>query len=409
LPRRPLPGSGQTIMHKRFSQFASMMLLPLSCLALAGLAMVLADLLDRLAVPYAGILLQAGLMVFRSAPLLVAVSIANGLIVHEKGLAVIAAALSSLTWTATAAAVVEARSPAGILPAYDLGWLTGLAVGLMTYGVFHFTERKIRSRTLARFVNPHTLVVWQLPLAVAGGVLSGLIWLLAAQGLARVAQWIWQSGDAGLFVYGLLNRLLLPFGLHHVVDHALWQLAGDYTTQGGILVQGDLGRFLAGDPTAGRFTAGFFPVMMLVIPAALAAAWLAGRIAERSRTWLLPAAAASAALLGGITEAADFLILFISPFLYLFYALLTGLSMVLSSQLQVLHGFTFSAGLLDYTAFWSMATRPVWLLAIGAVLGALAFAVFFLIMKRFAWTVPLAGLEQAGMIRTSTLHEEPVP
>ncbi|MDW7657966.1 MAG: PTS transporter subunit EIIC [Bacillota bacterium] len=402
---RHLPGARKNVlqlpgkMQRCYIQFGSMMILPLSCLGLAGIVMVLADLLARLSVPYAGILLQIGLIVFRYAPLLVAIGIVNGLIVHEKGLAVFAAALSALIWTTAGMAIVQANAPAEAASAYDLGWLTGLAAGFMTFGLFRITERKIRSPLLVRIFNPRSLVVWQMPIAGIGGVISGYLWLLAEQYLIRLALWIPQAGEMGLFVYGLLNRLLLPVGLHHVLDHTLWQQTGDFTTQNGILIQGDLTRFLAGDPTAGQFTAGFFPIMLFVIPAALTAAWLAGRNAQRSLPLLLLIVAAAGSLVGGITEPADFIILLISPLLYILYALLAGLSMVLSAQLQILHGFTFSAGILDYLALWTKATRPEWLLLIGAVLGAIAFAVFYLVMRYFSWSGPAAGQEQASMIR----------
>lgn len=390
-----LPGK----LHRRYIQFGSMMILPLSCLGFAGMLMILADLLARLAVPYAGVLLQIGMIVFRQAPLLVAIGIANGLIVHEKGLAVFAASLSALIWATAGAAIVAANTPAGSASAYDLGWLTGLAAGFMTFGLFRLTERKIRSPRLVRLINPRTLIIWQMPLAGAGGVLSGLLWLQAERWLTRLALWIPQGGETGLFVYGLLNRLLLPFGLHHVLDQYLWQQTGGFTTQNGQLIQGDLARFLAGDPTAGQFTAGFFPLMLIVIPATLAAVWLAGRTAQRALPLLLLIVAAAGSLFGGITESADFIILLISPLLYVFYALLAGLSMVLASQLQVLHGFTFSAGLLDYLALWLKATRPEWLLLIGLVLGAIAFAVVYLVMRFFSWTAPVAGQEQISMVR----------
>jgi PTS system N-acetylglucosamine-specific IIC component len=390
-----LPGK----LNRRYIQFGSMMILPLSCLGLAGITMVIADLLARLAVPGAAVALQIGLIVFRYAPLLVAIGIANGLIVHEKGLAVFAAALSALIWAAAGTAIVQANAPAEAASVFDLGWLTGLAAGFMTFGLFRLAERKIRSPLLVRLINPRSLVIWQMPLAGIGGVLTGFLWLMAERYLIRLAAWIPQAGETGLFVYGLLNRLLLPFGLHHVMDHALWLQTGDFTTQSGVLIQGDLARFLAGDPTAGQFTAGFFPVMLIVIPAALTAAWLAGRTVQQPLPLLLLLTAAAGSLFGGITEPADFLILLISPLLYVFYALLAGLSMVLASQLQVLHGFTFSAGLLDYLALWAKATRPEWLLLIGAVLGAIAFAVFYLVMRRFSWSGPAAGQEQVSLIR----------
>ncbi|MDD2442700.1 MAG: hypothetical protein PHG76_11365, partial [Eubacteriales bacterium] len=134
--------------------------------------------------------------------------------------------------------------------------------------------------------------------------------------------------------------------------------------------------------------------------ALLLAISLASRPRRRGQPALLLLAAAAAALLGGLTDTADWLILLVSPFLYLLYASLAGLSLLLSAQLQTLHGFSFSAGLVDFISFWPQATRPVWLLATGAVLAAIGFAVFWLLMRRFAWSSPSSGQEQASLIRS---------
>jgi PTS system N-acetylglucosamine-specific IIC component len=269
-----------------------------------------------------------------------AACLSDSLIVHEKGIAVLAAALSALTFLTTASALADIWS--GSQSAlFNLGWLPGFAAGYLTVALYRFTERHIRAPRLSALFNPRTLVLWLQPLSALGGLLSALAWLAARTGLLRLAQWIPEAGSQGLLVYGICNRLLLPFGLHHVLDDALWQQWGQFTTQNGTLVNGDIARFLAGDPTAGRFGAGFYPLMLLVVPALLLAISLASRPRRRGQPALLLLAAAAAALLGGLTDTADWLILMVSPFLYLVYASLAGLSLLLSAQLQTLHGFPF--------------------------------------------------------------------
>ncbi|NLO37430.1 MAG: PTS transporter subunit EIIC [Clostridiaceae bacterium] len=419
---RPLdlePADHLSRYRRRLAQLGSIALLPLNVLTLASLMLILADTMQRMGLHGAAVLFESGQVLTRLIPLVLAVSLANSLIVHEKGLAVLTAALSSLTWLTTASASVGALSGSGEYALFNLGWLPGFAAGYLTVALYRVTERHIRAPRLAALVNPRTLVLWLQPLAVLGGFLSALAWLAARTGLLRLAQWIPEAGAQGLLVYGICNRLLLPLGLHHILDDALWQHWGQFTTQNGTLVTGDIARFLAGDPTAGRFGAGFYPLMLLVVPALLLAIFLASRPRSQGQPALLVLAAAAAALLGGLTDAADWLILLVSPFLYLFYALLAGLSLLLASQLQILHGFSFSAGLADFLSFWPLATRPVWLLVIGVVLAVIGFAVFMLMMRWFDWSSPSSGQEQASLIRrprpveqvevmTEPASEEPV-
>ena len=391
--------------RQRLAQLGSIALLPLNILALASLMLILADALQRIGLPGAAVLFASGQVLTRLVPLVLAACLADSLIVHEKGLAVLAAALSALTFLTTASALADVWSGSQYA-LFNLGWLPGFAAGYLTVALYRFTERHIRSPRLSALFNPRTLVLWLQPLSALGGLLSALAWLAARTGLLRLAQWIPEAGSRGLLVYGICNRLLLPFGLHHVLDDALWQQWGQFTTQNGTLVNGDIARFLAGDPTAGRFGAGFYPLMLLVVPALLLAISLASRPRRRGQPALLLLAAAAAALLGGLTDTADWLILMVSPFLYLLYASLAGLSLLLSAQLQTLHGFSFSAGLVDFISFWPQATRPVWLLAIGSVLAAIGFAVFWLLMRRLAWSSPSSWQEQASLIsRPRTLEQ----
>lgn len=369
------------VIKKRYYQFGHMMFMPISCLACSGLLMVLSVFLSSLSVPYAQVLLQSGHIIYQYIPLLVAVFIVESLVTQNRGKAIIAAALSTLVFMEAASAVARLLS-AESASDFNFGWLTGLLSGFMTYGLFRSAAQRPPTSRSAKWVQPDTLILWEIPLASVGGGILGFIWHGAERLLTQTAHWISQSHEAGLFVYGFLNRLLLPLGLHHILDDDLWFQEGAFTTQKGEWVQGDLSRFLAGDPTAGRTTAGFFPVMMIVIPAVLLAVWVSGRAKRHHLSKWLLLAAALLSCLGGITEPADYLILLISPLLYLFYAACAGLSLMVASQLKVLHGFTFSAGLMDYIWHWSDATRPGWLLPLGFSIGTICFVVFWFFLRR---------------------------
>ena len=191
------------------------------------------------------------------------------------------------------------------------------------------------------------------------------------------------SGEIGLFVYGVLNRLLIITGLHHILNNVAWFIVGDY---GG--VTGDLNRFFAGDPAAGGFMSGFFPVMMFGLPAACLAMYHTARPERKKAVGGMLASLALTAFLTGVTEPIEFTFMFLAPVLYAIHAVLTGLAMVIMSLLESHLGFTFSAGLFDYVINYGQATRP-WLLApVGLAYGAVYYGLFRFFIVRFDLKAP---------------------
>ena len=175
----------------------------------------------------------------------------------------------------------------------------------------------------------------------------------------------------------LLNRLLIVTGLHHILNNIAWFILGDYhgTT-------GDLKRFFAGDPTAGAFMSGFFPVMMFGLPAACLAMYRTAKPERRKAVGGILASMALTAFLTGVTEPIEFSFMFLAPPLYAIHAILTGLAMVAMNALHVHLGFGFSAGLFDYFINFNKATNPLVLLPVGAVYFALYYGIFrFAIVK----------------------------
>lgn len=198
-----------------------------------------------------------------------------------------------------------------------------------------------------------------------------------------LSRWVVASGPLGLFIYGLLNRLLLVTGLHHILNNIAWFLLGDY---GG--ATGDLKRFFAGDPTAGSFMAGFFPVMMFGLPAACLAMYRAASPTRRKAVAGLYLSLALTSFLTGVTEPIEFTFLFLAPALFAIHAVLTGAAMVVMDLLGVKLGFGFSAGLLDYLLNFGLATRPLLLLPVGAAYAGIYYAAFSWIIRRFDLKTP---------------------
>ena len=191
------------------------------------------------------------------------------------------------------------------------------------------------------------------------------------------------AGPVGLFFYGLLNRLLLVTGLHHILNNLAWFVIGDYHG-----ATGDLKRFFAGDPTAGGFMSGFFPVMMFGLPAACLAMYRAAPPERRSEVAGLFLSLGLTSFLTGVTEPIEFTFLFLAPVLFAIHAVLTGAAMVVMDLLGVKLGFGFSAGLLDYVLNFGLATRPLLLLPVGAAYAGIYYVAFSWTIRRFDLKTP---------------------
>jgi hypothetical protein len=184
-------------------------------------------------------------------------------------------------------------------------------------------------------------------------VIFGIGFPYLEAGIDQLSYWVVESGNFGLFAYGFLNRILIVTGLHHIINNIAWFILGDFhgTT-------GDLKRFFAGDPTAGAFMAGFFPIMMFGLPAACLAMYHSALPDRRKAVAGLLVSLALTSFLTGVTEPIEFSFMFLAPALYLVHAVLTGFSMVVMNLLGVKLGFGFSAGLFDYVLGFGIATRP---------------------------------------------------
>jgi PTS system N-acetylglucosamine-specific IIC component len=221
--------------------------------------------------------------------------------------------------------------------------------------------------------------------------LFGAGWSWLNLGVDSLSRAVVAAGPLGLFAYGALNRLLIVTGLHHILNNIAWFVIGDYHG-----ATGDLNRFFAGDPTAGAFMSGFFPVMMFGLPAACLAMYHTARIDRRKAVGGMLLSLALTALLTGVTEPIEFSFMFLAPVLFALHAGLTGLSMALMDALHVKLGFGFSAGLFDYVLNFNRATRPLLLAPIGLVYFAVYYGLFRYCILRFNLETP--GREQTQAV-----------
>jgi len=365
------------------------LMLPIAVLPIAGLLLRLGQP-DLLNIAFVS---AAGDAIFNHLGLLFAIGVSTGFARDGNGAACLAGMVCFLV--ATEASKVLLTVPPG-----TTAGLTGASVDLVVAAW--------KAKAIARldvpigiisglvgggFYNRFSTVKLPEYLAFFGGrrfvpIVSGLAGLVLAVaiglGFAGISSAIDQlsyaitgAGSVGLFLFGLLNRLLLVTGLHHLINNIAWFVMGDYHG-----ANGDLRRFFAGDPSAGAFMAGFFPIMMFGLPAACLAMYHAAPRDRRKEVGGMLFSLALTSALTGVTEPIEFSFMFLAPVLYAVHAVLTGLSMSLMAALGVKLGFGFSAGLLDYVLNFAKATRPLLLLPVGAVYAVLYYGLFrFFIAK----------------------------
>ncbi|MGI5426149.1 PTS transporter subunit EIIC [Streptomyces sp. CA-179760] len=218
------------------------------------------------------------------------------------------------------------------------------------------------------------------------GIVFGYVWPVLGTALHNFGEWLVGSGAVGAGIFGVANRALIPIGMHHLLNSFPWFQAGTYEGK-----SGDIARFLAGDPTAGQFMTGFFPIMMFALPAACLAIVHCARPERRKVVGGMMLSLALTSFVTGVTEPIEFTFMFIAPVLYAIHAVLTGVSMALTWALGMKDGFGFSAGAIDFGLNLGIATNP-W----GLVLVGLCFAAVYYVVFRFAITkfnLPTPGRE----------------
>lgn len=261
------------------------------------------------------------------------------------------------------------------------GVFGGIAIGLLAA---FFWQRYHRTRLVdwLGFFNGRRLVpIIMSFVAIAFAVVCLWVWPPVGDALESFSDWLDGLDAWGAGIFGVANRALLVIGLHQFLNVPIWFQFGSFTTPDGKVVHGDITMFLNGDPDAGQFTSGFFPIMMFALPAAALAITHCARPERRKEVGGLMTSVALTSFVTGITEPIEYAFLFVAPALYAVHAVLTGVSMAVTWGLGVHDGFSFSAGLIDYVINWNLATKPWAIIPIG-----LCFALVYYVVFRFAIT-----------------------
>jgi len=355
---------------------------------------------SRVMVGAGGALLDGSL----GLPLLFCIGVAIGMVKKSDGSTALAAVAGFLVYYnvlrqfpedcpggSKAVSGIGCQVSDGTVTAYTYqnpGVFGGIVIGLLAA---FFWARFHRTKLVdwLGFFNGRRLVpIIMAFVAIAFAALCLWVWPPIGDGLESFSDWLGDLSSWGAGIFGVANRALLVIGLHQFLNVPIWFQFGSFTKPDGSVVHGDINMFLAGDPNAGQFTSGFFPIMMFALPAAALAITHCAKPSRRKEIGGLMLSVALTSFVTGITEPIEYSFLFVAPLLYAIHALLTGVSMAVTWGLGVHDGFSFSAGLIDYVINWNLATRPWAMIPIGLCFAAVYYVIFRFAITKFDLKTP---------------------
>jgi PTS system glucose-specific IIC component len=369
------------------------MMLPVSVLPVAGILLGVGSAnFPWLPHIVSQVMAQAGGAIFSNLPLLFAIGVAIGLTEND-GVSALAGTVGWFVFLAAMGVCAKARgietTPIMGIPSIDTGVFGGIIVGLIAARTFNRFYKIQLPSYLGFFAGKRSVPIITAAEVIVVGALLSLVWPPIGNGIKAFSNWAAHGQPALAFaIYGVVERSLIPFGLHHVWNVPFFFQAGDYfdpTT--GTEIHGEIARFIAGDPTAGNMTGGYL-FKMWGLPAAAIAMWRCARPENRAKVGGIMLSAALTSFITGITEPIEFSFLFVAPLLYAVHAVLAGAAYFTCIQLGIKHGFTFSHGLIDYIVLFSKSHHALWLFVIGPITGLMYYAVFSFAIRKFNLATP---------------------
>ena len=326
---------------------------------------------------------QAGGAIFDNLALIFAIGVASSWSKDSAGAAALAGAVGYFVLT---------KAMVTINPAINMGVLAGIITGLVGGAVYNRWSGIKLPDFLSFFGGKRFVPIATGFFCLVLAAIFGYVWPPVQNAIHAGGEWIVGAGALGSGIFGFINRLLIPTGLHQVLNTIAWFQIGEFTNAAGAVFHGDINRFYAGDGTAGMFMSGFFPIMMFGLPGAALAMYFAAPKERRPMVGGMLLSVAITAFLTGVTEPLEFLFMFLAPLLYLLHAVLTGISLFIATALGIHAGFSFSAGAIDYVLMYSLpaASKNVWMLL---VMGVVFFFVYFLL---FSAVIRMFNLKTPG-------------
>ena len=368
---------------------------------------------------------QTGSAVFNNLALLFAMGVAIGMARKEKEVAALSGAVAYIIMNTAIQAMINAAGGVEAMPAnstttmlgittLQMGVFGGIVVGLGVAALHNKFYKIELPQVLAFFGGTRFVPIISSIVYLVVGIAMFYIWPVVQSGIAALGALVLASGYAGTFIYGLLERALIPFGLHHVFYMPFWQTAvGGTAIIDGVTVTGAQNIFFAElasksttvfSVSATRFMAGKFPFMMFGLPGAALAMYQCAKPEKKKVAGGLLLSAALTAFLTGITEPLEFTFIFVALPMYAVHCVLAGLSFMLMHILNVGVGMTFSGGLIDLVLFGAMQgnakTHWVWVVVVGAVYFVLYYIIFRFMISKFDYKTP--GRDDAEEVKLYT-------
>ncbi|MGL5968347.1 MAG: PTS N-acetyl glucosamine transporter subunit IIABC [Kluyvera sp.] len=361
-----------------FQRLGRALQLPIAVLPVAALLLRFGQP-DLLNVPF---IAQAGGSIFDNLALIFAIGVASSWSKDSAGAAALAGAVGYFVLT---------KAMITINPAINMGVLAGIITGLVAGATYNRWSGIKLPDFLSFFGGKRFVPIATGFFCLVLAAIFGYVWPPVQNAIHAGGEWIVGAGALGSGIFGFINRLLIPTGLHQVLNTIAWFQIGEFTNAAGAVFHGDINRFYAGDGTAGMFMSGFFPIMMFGLPGAALAMYFAAPKARRPMVGGMLLSVAITAFLTGVTEPLEFLFMFLAPLLYLLHAILTGVSLFLATLLGIHAGFSFSAGAIDYVLMYSLpaASKNVWMLVVmGLVFFVIYFVLFSVVIRMFNLKTP---------------------
>ena len=399
-------------MQKAFSllqKIGRSLMLPVAILPAAGILLgvgsaefaIIPELVSQ-------IMAQAGGAVFGNLAVLFAIGVALSLTEND-GVSSLAAFVGYVVMLSTMGVMattlgIETKTIMGI-PAIDTGVFGGILVGILASVMYNRFYKIQLPEYLGFFAGKRFVPIVTAFAAIVLGMLLSVVWPPIGRGIEAFSNYAVAGNPATMgFVYGLVERLLIPFGLHHIWNVPFQSQMGEFVTASGMVVNGDIPRFFAGDPTAG-FLAGGFLFKMFGLPAAAIAMWRCARTENQKIVGGIMISAALTSFLTGITEPIEFSFLFVAPILYGIHAVLAGVAFFITNFFGIKMGGSFSHGLIDYALAFNIGTKPAMILVWGLAYAALYYTVFSFAIKLFNLRTPGREEETEAAVGTEVGSE----
>ncbi len=371
------------------------LMLPVAVLPIAGLLLGIGSIEPEhtiLPTVLADVMAQSGSAIFGNLPLIFAIGTALGLAKND-GVSALSAVVGYVVMLATMGVFSKVMGypvkPIMGISSIDTGVFGGIAIGLIAAFLFNRYYRIELPSYLGFFAGKRAVPILTAVAAIFTGLLLSILWPPIGTGIQGFSTWAASEQPAMAFsLYGFVERLLIPFGLHHVWNVPFFFQSGHYIDPvKGTVLTGEIARFAAGDPTAGNLAGGYL-FKMWGLPAAAIAIWHSARPENRAKVGGIMISAALTSFLTGITEPIEFAFMFVAPLLYAVHAILCAIAYCLCIMLGIKHGTTFSHGLFDFVILFPKSTNALWFFAIGPAWALMYYTFFSFMIKKFNFKTP---------------------